>query len=117
METIFAFFSVMQSLVAKQKSPLRERDDLVLICSAQGSSETTFSWYKNGFLLNISRSIRLVLEFLRIYSIAKRAFIVVINVAPGKSRMLRAQMYRGENFRVATNYSQGFGIAREKGEN
>lgn len=71
----FLFYSVflarnVQSLEAKQKSPLREKDDLVLICSAQGSSETTFSWYKNGFLLNVSRSIRLVFTvlFLCVYS-------------------------------------------------
>lgn len=58
------YFSRSQSLEAKQKSPLRERDDLVLICSAQGSSETAFSWFKNGFLLNVSRSIRFVQHFL-----------------------------------------------------
>ena len=51
---------LLQSLEAKPKSPQREGDDLVLICTAQGSSKTTFSWYKNGFLLNITRSIRLV---------------------------------------------------------
>lgn len=60
----FAFFcclfSNLQSLESQQKSPLREKDDLVIFCTAQGSTQTTFSWYKNGFLLNVSKSIRLV---------------------------------------------------------
>ncbi|KAL7031712.1 hypothetical protein ACKWTF_007108 [Chironomus riparius] len=49
---------VLQSLEAKPKSPQREGDDLVLMCTAHGSPRTTFSWYKNGFLLNVTRSIR-----------------------------------------------------------
>ncbi|KAG5682683.1 hypothetical protein PVAND_012018 [Polypedilum vanderplanki] len=49
---------LLQSLVASQKSPLREGDDLVLKCTAQGSAETKFNWFKNGFLLNATRSIR-----------------------------------------------------------
>ena len=63
------FFStfLLQSLEAKPKSPQREGDDLVLVCSAQGSSRTTFSWYKNGFLLNVTRSIRLVYLFLKYF--------------------------------------------------
>ncbi|CAO1396878.1 unnamed protein product [Diamesa serratosioi] len=51
---------ILQTLESTPKSPLREKSDLVIACTAQGSSRLSFKWFKNGMILNTSRSMRKV---------------------------------------------------------
>ncbi|XP_046986208.1 adhesion G protein-coupled receptor L4-like [Schistocerca americana] len=41
-----------------QKNPVRENEEFIVSCIAQGSSHMTFTWFKDGVFVNHSKSIR-----------------------------------------------------------
>ncbi|XP_050095110.1 uncharacterized protein LOC126577486 [Anopheles aquasalis] len=49
---------MLQSVVINQKGPVRENTEFILSCVAQGSSTMSFRWYKNGFLVNVTKATR-----------------------------------------------------------
>ncbi|XP_068086168.1 uncharacterized protein [Anabrus simplex] len=49
---------LLQSVRVNQDRPIRENDEFILSCVAQGSSYMTFRWYKDGVFVNESKSIR-----------------------------------------------------------
>ncbi|XP_049954771.1 uncharacterized protein LOC126470801, partial [Schistocerca serialis cubense] len=48
----------LQEVKVNQKNPVRENEEFIVSCIAQGSSHMTFTWFKDGVFVNHSKSIR-----------------------------------------------------------
>lgn len=38
------------------RDSIRERDQVIISCVAQGSDQMTFNWYKDGYTIDVSKS-------------------------------------------------------------
>uniref|UniRef100_A0A1B0AT94 Ig-like domain-containing protein n=1 Tax=Glossina palpalis gambiensis TaxID=67801 RepID=A0A1B0AT94_9MUSC len=49
----------LTDLIVSPKQPIREGNEFVLSCTAQGSPRMSFQWYKDGVIVNVSRATRI----------------------------------------------------------